>query len=329
MDYFSIRGAWGHGLGFFSGRLRLHALVLIGIGLIPAYALQFAVGSQPGDLPPELFGAMGPGGSPVTGVAGGVTVILGYIFQTGSYFASWRLGLSREASPADAIGYGMLAGFMAIAACVALVAVGVVGAVSIGWSGAWLVAAFLILIPLAIAMAAFYTLFAALLATGAALVLVLAMIVGAITGEVGLAATMTGGSGMITVVLLVMSVILLWLAARFSCATSIMAERRGFNLIAAIRLSWQLTLEDQWAITRYLAMIAAVLAVIILLLAAAAGVGAAAFVEAGGEVPARSQALGILIALILGVPLAFLAVMIPAGIYRDLNRASTAAEVFV
>jgi len=255
-------------------------------------------------------------------------VLLGYVFQTGSYFASWRLGFHREASPVDAIGYGALAGFTAIATGVALVAVGAVAAVSIGWSGAWLMAAFLILIPLAIAVAAFYTLFAALVATGLALALVLAMIAGAITGEVGLAATMVGGSGMIVVVLLVMSVVMLWLAARFSCATSIMAERRSFNLIAAIRLSWRMTLEDQWAITRYLALIGAALALAIIALAAAGGVGVAAFVEAGGAAPGRSQALGVLIALIVGAPMAILAALVPAGLYRELNQASTAAEVF-
>jgi hypothetical protein len=327
MDYFSIRGAWGHGLRFFSGKLALHALILIGLGLIPFYVLQVAIGGRTGDLPPGLFGETGVGAMRAAGGAASVVGLIGYILQTSSYFASWRVGLSRAASPGGAIGYGLLAGLLAMAVCVGLVAVGAVAAVSMGWSGAWLMAVFLILIPLAFAVAAFYTLIAALLSTGLALALVLAMIIGAVTGEVGLAATMVGGSGMIVVVLLVMSLVMLWLAARFSCATSIMADRRSFNPIAAIRLSWQLTLEDQWAIVRYLALIAVTLAIVIVGLATAAGVGAAAF-AGGGAMPDAGPTAGIVAGFVVGIPLAFLAVLVPAGIYRELNRASAAAEVF-
>jgi hypothetical protein len=330
MDYFSISGAWSHGLRFFSDRIGQHALILIGMGLIPAYGAQLLIGGQSSGGPglerlriaETGWSAMPPGGAVAI-----LLILLGYVLQTGSYFASWRRGFAGADSLGATIGYGLLAGLTAMGVGVALVAVGAVGAASMGWSGAWLMAVVLLLIPLALACAAFYTLFAALLATAVALALVLAMIVGAITGEVGLAATLTGGSGMITVVLLVMSVVLLWLAARFSCTTSIMAERRSFNPIAAVRLSWQLTLEDQWAIVRYLALIAVVLALVIFGAAALVGVGAAALLE-GGAMPAGGEALGIAIGIAIGIPLAFLAVLVPAGIYRELNRASAAAEVF-
>jgi hypothetical protein len=329
MEYFSIRSAWAHGLRFISDRIGQHALILIGMGLIPASGAQFlAIGQSSGSQESQLLIAQ-TGWSAVP--AGGISVILltllGYTLQSASYFASWRRGFAGADSLGATIGYGLLAALVAIGACVALVAVGAVGAASMGWSGAWLMAVILVLIPLALASAAFYTLFAALLATAVALALVLAMIVGAITGEVGLAATITGGSGMITVVLLVMSVVLLWLAARFSCTTAIMAERRSFNPFAAVRLSWQLTLEDQWAIVRYLALIAVVLALVIFGLAAVAGVGAAAYLE-GEAMASGGQVLGVVIGLAAGIPLAFLAVLVPAGIYRELNQASAAAEVF-
>jgi|GEM_PF-1649154 len=330
MDYFSIRGAWGHGLRFLSDRIGQHALILIGMGLIPAYGAQLLVGEQSSGGPgpgPLLISQTGWSAMPAGGAAAIILILLGYMLQTGSYFASWRRGFARADSLGSAIGYGLLAGLVAIGVCVALAAIGAVAAASMGWTGAWLMAVVLMLIPLALACAAFYTLFAALLATAVALALVLAMIAGAITGQVGLAATMTGGSGMITVVLLVMSVVLLWLAARCSCTTSIMAERRSFNPIAAIRESWRLTLEDQLAIVRYLALVALALALVIFGLAAAAGVGAAAFVE-GGAVPENSQVLGAAIGIAAGIPLAFLAVMVPAGIYRELNQASLTAEVF-
>jgi hypothetical protein len=329
MDYFSIRGAWSHGLGFLSDRIGQHALILIGMGLIPAYGAQLLImGESSGSTGrPLLIAEYGWSAMPAGGTAAILLTLLGYILQTGSYFASWRRGFARAESLGGAIGYGLLAGLLAIGVCVALVAVGAVGAASMGWSGAWLMAVFMILIPLALACAAFYTLFAALIATAVALALVLAMIAGAITGEVGLAATITGGSGMITVVLLVMSVVLLWLAARFSCTTSIMAERRSFNPFAAVRSSWQLTLEDQWAIVRYLALIAVVLALVIFGAAAVAGVGAAALLESGA-MPSGGEALAVAIGIAVGIPLAFLAVLVPAGIYRELNQASAAAEVF-
>ena len=146
-------------------------------------------------------------------------------------------------------------------------------------------------------------------------------------GNIGFAATLVGGSGLIAVVLLVMSAILLWLAARFSCTTSLMAERRSFNMIAAMRESWRLTLDEQWVIVRYLALIAFALALLLVGGAALAGVGVSAFVE-GGALPEGESVAGALIGMAVGLPLAFLSVMVPAGIYRELDQGAMTAEVF-
>lgn len=327
MDLFSGRGAWAYGLRFLSGRMLQHAIILIGLGILPAYILQYAVAGRLGGPPTSaIMSQSGLGAMPAAGAMAVLVMVVAYVLQTGSYFSSWRRGFNRDDTLGAILGYGLLAGLLAMAVGVALVAVAVVVAGQIGSSGAWLVATFVLLIPLAAAFAVFFTLYAALVATGLALALVLSMVIGAATGEVGLAATMVGGSGMIAVVLLVMSVVMLWLAARFSCVTPMMAERRSFNLIAAIRESWRLTWDEQWAIVRYLALISFVLAIVIFALAAAAGLGASALVE-GNAMP-EGQAAATIVGFAVSLPLAFLAVLVPAGIYRELNQASTTAAVF-
>jgi len=264
---------------------------------------------------------------PWQGVAAGLVTALGLVLQTASYFASWRRGLCPNRSLGGAIGFGLLAGLMVALVFVALIAAATLAAGQIGAAGAWLLGILVFLIPLATAFAIFYTLFAAFVAIFLATALVLAMIFGTLMGDIGFAATLVGGSGLITVILLVMSAIMLWLAARFSCATSLMAERRSFNMIAAMRESWRLTLDEQWVIVRYLALIAFALALLLIGGAALAGLGVQGFVE-GGVLPEGDSIAGTLIGIAVGLPLAFLSVLVPAGIYRELDQGAMTAEVF-
>ena len=257
MEFFSIRNAWRYGVDFLSGRMLHHFVILLGLGIVPAYCLPLALGTPAGEQPAPVLAAQNVLGMlPPGGAAAALVLAFGYVLQTASYFASWRRGLSRNGSLGGAIGFGLLAGLLAAMIYVALIVAATVAADQIGAFGAWLLGILVLLFPLAAAFAVFYTLFAALVAVGLATALILAMIFGALMGDIGFAATLVGGSGMITVVLLVMSAILLWLAARFSCTTSVMADRRSFNLIGAMRESWRLTLDEQWVIARYLGLIA-------------------------------------------------------------------------
>jgi hypothetical protein len=181
--------------------------------------------------------------------------------------------------------------------------------------------------------ALFYTLPAALLATIASIVLVFTMVVGTVMGNVGMAATLIGGgSGAVVVLFLVMSAALMWLATRLSCTTSVMADWKSCNLLAAMRESWRLTLEDQWIIMRYLALIAFGLAILIIAASLVAGIGAAAYFQGNssfqGNPGVGGQIVMLLVGMVVGTPLAFLIVLLPAGIYRELTRHSLAAEVF-
>ena len=328
MDFFSIRNAWRHGLDLFSGHWLEHLVILLVIGIVPIFGLPLLLAPPPSDpgtlrIAQEAAGPMSAEGA----VASGLAMVLGLTLQTASYFASWRRGLCPGRTLGGAIGYGLLAGLMIAIVYGLLMAAAVLASGWIGAGGAWLLGILVFLIPLATGFAIVYTLFAAFVAVFLATTLVLAMIFGTLMGDIGFAATLVGGSGMITVVLVVMSAVLLWLAARFSCTTSVMAERRSFNLIAAMRESWRLTLDEQWAIVRYLALIAFALALILVGGTALAGIGVRGFVE-GGVLPDQDSLAGALIAMVVSVPLAFLSVLVPAGIYRELEQGAATAEVF-
>ena len=326
MDAFSIGGAWSFGFRFFGHRPALHLLLLIGLGLILPTAVQFALtGQAMGTSSPVL------GGSQAALARGPIVVLvqlLGYVVQLASYFACWRLGLSAAATVPGALRFGLLAGLLA-AAIFALVGAPALIAMRAAFSSGIPFLGLLVgLIPIILVVAIFYTLPAALIATVASLLLVLSMVLGTATGNVGLAATLIGGgSGAVVVLFLVLSVILLWLTARLSCTTALMADWQSYNLVAAIRESWRLTLEDQWAILRYLALLAFGMAVILVLVSVGAGVGIAAALRGGG-LAGVGQIAALAIGLLVGIPFVILNVIVPAGIYRQLTRSTMAAEVF-
>jgi hypothetical protein len=330
MDSFSMRGAWAFGFRFFAGRPWAHAFLLIVIGVVVPALLQYLL-AQAGAAGPGLAGR---GMSAIVDRSAGSAVpagaaILAYYLQLASWFMSWRLGFGGGRSLGGAILFGLVAALLA-AALFALI-----GGPAI-WVSRWAEAAgipfiglLVALIPLAMIFSLFYTLPSALIATVASIVLVFTMLFGTVTGRVGMAATLIGGgSGAVVVLFLVMSAALLWLAVRSSCTASLMADWKSFNLIAAVRESWRLTLEDQWLILRYLALIAFGLAILIIALSLAAGIGAAAYFQGSPGPGPGGQIAALALGMAIGAPFAFLIVLLPAGIYRELTRSTMAAEVF-
>jgi len=327
MDNFSMRGAWSFGYGFFAHRQLLHILVLVGIGILLPLLLQFALFG-------EIVGASNPAmltrqsASAVQGITAPIVLVAGYFLQILSYFASWRLGFGVGRPAGGAFMFGLLASLVTIGVFALVGAPAIWAGRAASSAGIPFIGLLVTLLPTLIVVAIFYTLLAALIATIASILLVAAMLLGAATGNVGMAATMMGGgSGAVVVLFLVLSVILMWLATRLSCTTSVMADWKTYNLPAAIRESWRLTLEDQWAIMRYLALVAFGLGIVIIASSAIAGIGAAAFLG-GPDAGSRGQLAGIALGLGLAIPLAFLAVLVPAGIYRELTRSSMDVEVF-
>ncbi|HEV2818079.1 MAG TPA: hypothetical protein VGW40_12760 [Allosphingosinicella sp.] len=328
MDSFGMASAWSLGLRFVGQRPAGHALILIGIGVLAPFLLEVAVTGGPVDsVAPAMPGRAELGARLAPAWPLLLVTAAGYWLQTGSYFASWRLGFgAARSSLGGAILYGLVAGLLAtiVVAIVAIVAMFGAGRF---WSpDAVILGALILLLPLSLVCALFYTLMATLVAAAAALLLFAAMAFGTVVGDVGFAATMVGGRGDIVVLLLVVCGVMMWLAARLSCATSAMAERRSLNLLAALRDSWRLTWEEQWAILRYLALIGFALALVILGAGLAVGAGATNFLpQMAGP---TQQAGAVALRLALAIPFAFLAVMVPAGIYRELTRADMSAEIF-
>jgi hypothetical protein len=337
MDSFSMRGAWSFGYRFFAQRPGGHLLVLIGIGVILPCLLQYVLAESAAGMPgpgpigprPLVIGAQ----STTAGILAGGALLFSYFLQLASWFMSWRLGFAAGRPLGGAILFGLLAALIAAGVFALVGGPALWAARAATSSGIPFIGLLIALIPLVMVFALFYTLPAALLATIASIVLVFTMIVGTVTGNVGMAATLIGGgSGAIVVLFLVMSAALMWLATRLSCTTSVMADWKSCNLLAAMRESWRLTLEDQWIIMRYLALIAFGLAILIIAASLVAGIGAAAYFQANssfqGSPGIGGQIVVLLVGVVVGTPLAFLVVLLPAGIYRELTRSSLAAEVF-
>jgi hypothetical protein len=184
-------------------------------------------------------------------------------------------------------------------------------------------------LPLVVVYALFFISAAIMAGATIIVMLVYLFVYGAAMGYPELPLVAFGGSGLIVVVMLLLSYLLFWLAARFSCAMPLMAERGDVNVFAAIRDSWRLTREEQWRITRYLALVGFVIALAVIGIALAIGAGTGELMRGGGSLGVEGSVVGeLVLRLLFGIPLAFLSVMLPAGIYRRLVGEETPVEVF-
>lgn len=320
MNPFSALGAWSHGVRFLSARPVQQAALLVGLGLLVPWALLLV-------LRYAVFGSLlGPAVQRVEpGPLYLLAPALGMVCQTSAFFASWRLGIDGRERLGGALRYGLVAGFVAALAAVLLMALAGFAASQSG-SPAFALFVFLFtLAPVILLLAYFGTVAAALIGAGVAAAMALSMVISAWTGDIGFAATLVGGSGLVVVLLLLLSVLMIWLAARFSCATAIMADARSYNLIAAGRASWELTWDEQWRVMRYLALLGGGLLVMFLLSLMALGGGISRLQFSSPEASA-----GVAVAYMLGIslPMVFVAAMVPAGIYRQLKGERPPVEVF-
>lgn len=317
MDAFSLGGAWSKGFRFVADDLKGHAIILVVIGVLAPLALQLAVAGA--GRPPDALGS--PAGGARAAMDGAATAI-GYWLYLGSYFASLRFGLGRGVGLKGALLYGLASGLAVMIGAIVLLAL-VAAPASQTVPAAVVPAVLLLLIAIA---ALLFPALAAMTAVALALAMGLAMLIGTITGDLGLAATLVGGSGAVAVLLIALSGLLLWLAARLSCTAALVAERRSLNVFAAMAESWRLTWEQEWAILRYLALAGLAMAVV----AGAAAVAVGAAMAAAGQSGSIDETDwgGQLLALVLGTPFAFAAVIVPAGIYRELAGPPAPVEVF-
>jgi hypothetical protein len=256
-----------------------------------------------------------------------LTLALTHMLQAGSYFGSLRFGFDGERNPAGAATFGLAAGFIAML----VIAAGYVLAFFMGQAllapDTLVLALFLLALPLVVVYALFFAAAAVMAAATIIALLMFLFVYGLVMGYPELPLAAFGGSGAIVVVMLLLSYLLFWLAARFSCVMPLMAERGDLNVFSAIAASWRLTWEEQWRITRYLALVGFGIALVGIGISFAVGASTGELMRGGSSI-VESGTGGVVLGLLFGIPLAFLSVMLPAGIYRHLVGETAAAEIF-
>jgi hypothetical protein len=116
----------------------------------------------------------------------------------------------------------------------------------------------------------------------------------------------------------------LWLTARFCVMGPIMAAGRSFNPLPALAESWRMTAASQWKLMGYFFLLVIVAIILGMVLALVFGVSALA---SGGEPGAGSMAVITIMSALVGIPIAYLYVGIPAGIYKALGGGDR-ADIF-
>ncbi len=276
MNRISISEAWSYATGFFSGQAVQHAIVLIGVGIAAPLILQLLLGGGATMFDPAAMAENSAGLIAAMGATGVLLGIVNYVLQTGSYFASWRIGLTNGGEPVgSALGYGMIASLpVLLLAVVVVLLLGIIGFLFFG--------------------SALTT-----LASG---------------GEPSSSALM----GIYLAFFLIAPLFLLflvWLAARLCCTGPYMADQRSYNVLAALGASWRMTAASQWKIFAYFILLGVALIVIFMILGMIVGVSLLA-----GGAPGTGSMLGLIIgAILLSVPMAYLQVGVPAGLYRALG----------
>lgn len=284
MNRISISQAWAYATSFFSDQHSNHAIALIGVGIVVPTLLQILLGGGAVALDPAAL-ASGPGALAALGATAFLLGLIAFIVQTGSYFASWRMGLvPGQEAVGTALGYGLVAALPVLLVFIGFIVVfGLVFGVLFGG----------------------------------------AMIPALIGGD----ASAAGAAGTAGMALLAMPLIFafgLWLMARFCVMGPIMAAGRSFNPIPALAESWRMTSASQWKLMGYFLLLFIVAMILTLVLGLVFGVSMlAGAAEPGGG----SIAVITIMSALISIPIAYLYVGIPAGIYKALGGGNT-SDVF-
>lgn len=163
--------------------------------------------------------------------------------------------------------------------------------------------------------------------------LVILLVLGLLTGGALLPVLMGGGNptdgaalgalGMLGLAMPLFLIFALWLSARLSVMGPVMAASRSYNPLTAIAESWRMTAASQWKLMGYFVL----LAIAFFILAMIVGMVFGLSLLAGGSPGTGSIIMATILGALVGIPVAYLYVGVPAGIYRALGGDRT-AEVF-
>jgi hypothetical protein len=326
MKAFSIKGAWSLGYRALAPRLPVHVLILAILGIAAPLLMDIMLREANAAASQTIGGRVAETSSERLLVLFGLA--FSYMLQSASYFASWRIALGGDRPTVAAIAYGIMMGLLVagLGLIVNFIGNGAMGQLLDSPAMAYLglIAFFL---PLALLFALFYTVTAVMMAGVVAVLFILAVVSYGARGSGGVdPANLFSGAGGLSLLALLLSALTLWLSARLSCVTVLLARQGGFNLPAVIGESWRRTAASQWAITRHLALIGGGLAILLVGAAYLLG-GVYNFMQPGG-ILVRSQGLTILIHLAVGLPFALLTVLVPLGICQQVEGVNPTADVF-
>jgi hypothetical protein len=166
-----------------------------------------------------------------------------------------------------------------------------------------------------------------------AFVLVFGVILAVLFGSAMIPAFMGGGMpsdgaamGSIGLMVLAVPVFLaamLWLSARFCVMGPVMAASRSFNPLTGLGESWRMTAASQWKIMGYFVLLFIVVIIISTIFGMIFGVS----MLAGGEPGTGMVAMVTIMGAFVSIPVAYLYVGIPAGIYKALGGGDS-SDVF-
>jgi hypothetical protein len=252
-----------------------------------------------------------------------VVSLISYVLQYGSYFASWRQGLvGAEESVGGALTYGLIAGAVLTAIFLGTILLFglLVGLTEVPWL---FLPALIIIIPLFVMMApTFSGVFSIALLFAAAFG---GMAMSAMMGQMGMTDEAGLGGGVV-VLLLILAFLIVWLAARFCVAAPVMAHRKSYNVLDGLKTSWAMTAASQWKLVGYFLLLGLVLIVLLFLVGMIFGAGMVGMMQ-GGDMGGGSIVSILLFSLLIGIPMAYLTVAVPGGIYKELGGDNT-TEVF-
>jgi hypothetical protein len=238
-----------------------------------------------------------------------------YVLQLGSFFASWSLGFHRRESAGGAIGYGIFTALIIALICAAPAAAVAMGRLA-GTNGGALIA-FLVGMPLLALFAALYTTTASAILIGFIGLVLAAGVAPDFVSRFNQELAVSGQTARLAC--LFVAGLLLWLTARLSCTAAIMADRARFGPLSSIAESWRLTAPAQWRIMALLALAGLFWCLVSAAVIAVYGSGMISGLFSGAWWIGRA---------VVGVPFAILAVLVPAGIYRELRPFTPEEEIF-
>lgn len=166
-----------------------------------------------------------------------------------------------------------------------------------------------------------------------AFVVVVGLVIGVLFGGAMLPMLMSGDPtaagavGSVGLALLAVPVILafgLWLSARLCVMGPIMAAGRSFNPLPALAESWRMTAASQWKLMGYFVLLFIVALILTMILGLVFGVSA---LVGGGAPGTGSIILITIVSALVSIPIAYLYVGIPAGIYKALGGGDR-ADIF-